>query len=116
MERSTELVADSEGKKRPGSPLAEDLVNKTSRPETTTDATDFHESGDMTNLRVRLEQALHRLTPETRNALLLQAVHHYKEVNKLRDDLLLQVGQLDSPFADLIFRKAREEPGRGSDT
>ena len=110
---SKEDSEPAEGKKRPGSPLAEDEVAKAARPlpesEVSSTSPDFHESGDMTNTRLRLEQALHRLSADTRNALLLQAVHHYKEVRKLRDDLLLQVAQLDSPFADLVFRKAGEE-------
>lgn len=107
----------TEAGKRPGSPLAEDEVTKASRPlpesEVPSTNPDFHESGDMTNMRIRLEQALHRLSPDIRNALLLQAVHHYKEVRKLRDDLLLQVAQLDPPFADLVFRKAGEEATHG---
>ena len=109
----------SEGKKRPASPSAEDEPSKVLKVEGgkvgsrgKEEVGEFAETVEMKEMRVKLEHALGKLGQDTRNSLLLQAVHHYTEVKKLRDDLLVQVGELDAPFADLILRKAREEGGK----
>lgn len=70
----------------------------------TSDRAEDDEHRALLERRERLKSAIGRLKPDVKNALLLQAVTHYTQVRLARDSLLVRIGLLDPPFAELILR------------